>query len=114
MTYPKNNHQHYHAHVYFERENSDFAYGIREHASQVMGLVVGNFNKKLVGPHLHWSFSIDFSHMEFDAVIEWLEEARQDLSVLIHAVTDNEYKDHTEYASWLGQPLPLKLSIFES
>lgn len=114
MTYPNNNHQAYHAHVYFDHETSESAYTIRQHAAQVLGLEVGNFNQKLVGPHLQWSFSIDFSHHQFDSVIIWLEEVRQNMSVLIHAVTGDEYQDHTEYASWLGKPLPLKLSIFES
>ncbi|KHT46595.1 DOPA 4,5-dioxygenase family protein [Vibrio sinaloensis] len=114
MSYPKNLHQHYHAHVYFDEHTSDIAYSLRDYAREELELSVGRFNRGLVGPHLSWSFSIDFDSKQFDKVIDWLDKNRQEMSVLVHAVTDNEYQDHTDFAYWLGESLPLKLSIFEA
>lgn len=42
----------------------------------------------------------------------WLEAHRQGLSVLVHAVTDDNLQDHTEYAYWLGDEIELRLNIF--
>ena len=36
---------------------------------------------------------------------------RQGLAVLVHPETGNDYKDHAEYAVWLGEMLPLKLEV---
>jgi len=114
MSYPQNNYKNYHAHIYFNKQSQALAVRLHAHASSQLGLVVGKVNLRPVGPHIDWSFSIEFDHDEFDIVIPWLDEARQNLSVLVHAVTDNEYQDHTEYAYWLGEPVPLKLSIFKN
>ena len=114
MAYPVNLYQEYHAHIYFDQQRQDLAYEIRRVAEQEKRLIVGNFNQKLVGPHLSWSFSIDFSYLEFEQVVSWLEAVRQDLSVLVHAVTGDDFRDHTEFAYWLGPPAPLNTAIFES
>lgn len=71
---------------------------------------VGNFHQKLVGPHLMWSFAVEFSRSEFDQLIPWLDSARGDLTVLVHAVTEDDYKDHTDYAYWLGSEVELNLT----
>ena len=43
--------------------------------------------------------------------MEWLLHNRRGLDVLVHAVSGDDLKDHTEYALWLGQSLPLKLEV---
>ncbi|RJX68385.1 4,5-dioxygenase [Vibrio sinensis] len=113
MTYPVNNYQEYHAHIYFDAESQDYAFSLREQVAEKFQLAVGSFNTKLVGPHLMWSFSITFSHQEFDALIEWLESVRKQHSVLVHALTGDDLRDHTDLAYWLGDPVPLKISLFE-
>lgn len=110
MTYPINQHEQYHAHVYFDQESSDFASSIRDCIRSDLNMPVGNFHQKLVGPHLMWSFAIEFSSREFDQLIDWLDRARGELSVLVHAVTDDDYKDHTDYAYWLGTEVELNLT----
>ncbi|KII79481.1 DOPA 4,5-dioxygenase family protein [Vibrio renipiscarius] len=114
MSYPVNLHQNYHAHFYFGPETSDYAAQVREDIHQKLGLFVGRFNQRLVGPHTQWSFEIDFNHAQFDDAIAWLDNIRQQHSVLVHAVTDNDYLDHTEYVYWLGEPIQLDLSLFSA
>lgn len=113
MPYPVNRHQDYHAHFYFDQLSSNYAAEIREHISQQFGLFVGRFNQRLVGPHTKWSFEIDFNHQQFDTLIEWLEANRSGHSVLVHAVTGDDYLDHTEYVYWLGEPVELDITGFE-
>lgn len=112
MTYPKNLHQDYHAHFYFDQQSSDFAASIRDKIHQEFGLFVGRFNQRLVGPHTKWSFEIDFTYQEFEAAVAWLDANRDGHSVLIHAVTGDDYLDHTDYVYWLGEPVALDLSGF--
>ncbi|MGF1909841.1 DOPA 4,5-dioxygenase family protein [Vibrio kasasachensis] len=112
MTYPINCHQNYHAHVYFDHNTSDRAAEIRQQINQTLCLFVGRFNQRLVGPHTMWSFEIDFNHQQFDQAIDWLEAQRGGHSVLIHAVTGDDYLDHTAYVYWLGDPIELDLRAF--
>jgi aromatic ring-cleaving dioxygenase len=36
---------------------------------------------------------------------------RGELDVLIHPLAGNAYDDHTVYAMWLGEKLPLRLDV---
>ncbi len=60
-----------------------------------------------------WSCQITFGHKDFDALIAWLDEHRQGLTVLVHGLTGDDLRDHTNYAYWLGEPKPLNLAQFE-
>ncbi|EGU46457.1 Dopa 45-dioxygenase [Vibrio ichthyoenteri ATCC 700023] len=112
MTFPINRHQDYHAHFYFDQSSSDYAAKVRQEIHETFGVFVGRFNQRLVGPHTHWSFEIDFNHEQFDDVINWLDNARHTHTVLVHAVTGDDYLDHTDYVYWLGEPVRLDLSLF--
>ena len=61
-------------------------------------LKVGLVHQKAIGPHPKWSYQITFSFNHFEQFIPWLEKNRQGLSVLVHALTGDNLKDHTEYA----------------
>ncbi|GAA0684627.1 DOPA 4,5-dioxygenase family protein [Marinobacterium maritimum] len=111
--YPVNLHKAYHAHIYFDEQSVQHVTGLCEHIATEFGLKVGRIHQKLVGPHRRWSVQILFSHRDFEAFIPWLDAERGDLDVLVHGVTGDEYKDHTDHAYWLGQPVELDLSIFE-
>lgn len=114
MTFPINRHQSYHAHFYFDQSSSDYAAQVRQDVQQRFGVFVGRFNQRLVGPHTKWSFEIDFTNELFDEVIPWLDQSRQGHSILVHAVTEDDYRDHTEYVYWLGEPVQLDLTLFTS
>jgi DOPA 4,5-dioxygenase len=55
-----------------------------------------------------------FTPEQFGAFIPWLVINRGPLSALIHPNTDEEERDHTQRATWMGQPLPLNLRLFKS
>ncbi len=111
--YPVNRHKAYHAHIYFDQRSVQRVTEICEQIAARFGLKVGRIHQKPVGPHTRWSVQILFGHRDFDAFIAWLDAERGELDVLVHGVTGDDYKDHTDHAYWLGQPVELKLSIFE-
>jgi len=110
---PINRHKAYHAHVYFDSDTLSLASSICQQAGQLFGVKIGRLHEKRVGPHPKWSCQILFGKKEFDLLIPWLDESRQGLSILVHAQTGDDLKDHTEYAYWLGVPLELNLAIFK-
>ena len=109
---PVNIYQRYHAHVYFDESSVANASSMCETAGELFGVKVGRVHQKLVGPHPRWSCQLYFDKSQFDQLIPWLEENRENLSILVHALTGNDLEDHTEHASWLGSAVPLNLSVF--
>jgi len=111
---PINSHKAYHAHVYFDESTLAFATSLCQRAGETFGLKIGRIHQEPVGPHPKWSCQISFSSKDFDEFVAWLESNREGLSILIHALSGNEWEDHTSYAYWLGQSMELDLSIFAS
>ena len=109
---PVNLHKAYHAHIYFDASTLAWAKTLGQQAAERFGLRVGRYHEQPVGPHPKWSVQITFSHKNFEQFIPWLDEQRQGLSVLVHGMTGDDLKDHTDYAYWLGQPLELDLDLF--
>jgi DOPA 4,5-dioxygenase len=112
--FPINLHEHYHAHIYFNQATIEFATELCLKAGDLFNLKVGRIHQKPVGPHPQWSCQITFSSDGFDAFIPWLEDHRQGLSVLVHGLTGDNLKDHTEYAYWLGNKVELNLELFRT
>lgn len=109
---PVNDHQHYHAHVYFDSETLTKATALCHAAGDKFGLKVGRVHQKPVGPHTMWSCQILFAKADFELLLPWLDDHREGLSVLIHADTGDNLADHTRYAYWLGNDVPLDLRGF--
>lgn len=109
---PTNTYDHYHAHVYFDQDSVAVASSICHKAGELWGIQVGRVHQKLVGPHPRWSCQLSFNKDQFDQLIPWLEANRNELTVFVHALTGNDLADHTIHASWLGEAVPLNLSIF--
>ena len=63
--YPKNTHDYYHAHVYFEQETLEFATALCKKAGDLFRLKIGRVHQKPVGPHPKWSCQITFSSNDF-------------------------------------------------
>lgn len=110
---PENLHKAYHAHVYFDEVSKGLARKLCNEAGEKFSLRVGRFHEKLVGPHPCWSCQITFGKKDFDQLIPWLDDNRDDLSILVHALTGDDLKDHTDFAYWLGNPVELNLSLFK-
>jgi aromatic ring-cleaving dioxygenase len=43
--------------------------------------------------------------------VPWLMLNREGLDVLVHPLTDDSVADHTQFALWLGTPLPLRIEV---
>ena len=56
-------------------------------------------------------YQVAFAPEEFGRFVPWLMLNRGGLDVLVHPQTGDAYADHTEHASWLGAPLPLRLDV---
>lgn len=62
-----------------------------------------------------------FTPAQFGAFIPWLVINRGPLSVLVHPNTidpvtgesDEEERNHTQRATWMGERIPLDLSLFK-
>ena len=102
----------YHAHVYFDAATLEQATQLCQTAGQTFEIAVGRIHKKLVGPHPHWSCQLTFNRHQFEDIIPWLENNRDGLDILVHGLTGNDLADHTDHATWLGNPSPLNLKIF--
>ncbi|SIQ27594.1 DOPA 4,5-dioxygenase family protein [Marinobacterium stanieri] len=102
----------YHAHIYFDQDTLPRVEQLCARSAEEFGLKVGRIHQKNVGPHTRWSVQVLFGTRDFDAFIPWLDEQRGDLSVLVHGLTGDDYKDHTDHAYWLGPAVELDLSMF--
>ncbi|MCJ1393859.1 hypothetical protein MMC18_006735 [Xylographa bjoerkii] len=77
-------------------------------------LRIYRFFDKPIGPHPVAMFEVNlFTPAQFGAFISWLVIHRGPLSVLIHPNTEEEERDHTQRATWMGERLPLDLSVFK-
>ncbi len=110
---PRNTHQHYHAHVYFDEPSADQANKLCQDAGKRFAILVGRFHKRPVGPHPMWSCQLSFDTAQFQQLIDWLEQNRDGLTVFVHGLSGNGLEDHTTHATWLGTPATLDLSGFQ-
>ena len=110
---PINIHKAFHAHVYFDENTVATARQLAEQIAEICNLKVGRIHEQLVGPHPYWSFQVTFGTRDFEQFLSWLDENRQDLTVLVHALTGNDLNDHTIYAYWLGKAVDLNLDVFK-
>lgn len=85
-------------------------------------LRIYRFWEKPIGPHPYPMFEVNlFTPAQFGALIPWLVIWRGPLSVLVHPNTDepglpseNDLRNHTARATWMGEKVPLDLSMFYS
>ncbi len=104
----------YHAHVYFDAETRDTAWGLRERLPDLFPAAgVGRFHERTVGPHPAWSFQIAFPKALFAELIPWLMLNRQGLTVFVHAEGGDVIRDHTEHVMWLGPSRTLDLAALD-
>jgi len=100
----------FHAHVYFALKHIEDAKALHNKITQQRKDVSAIFPlvHHLVGPHKMPMFELHFANND-RGLIEWLEENRGDMPVLIHPVSEEAVLDHTERATWLGR----ELGVFE-
>ncbi|GAB7324649.1 hypothetical protein MBLNU13_g08528t1 [Cladosporium sp. NU13] len=65
-----------------------------------------------IGPHPIGMFEVNvFSPEQFGAFVSWLVVWRGPLSALIHPNTGDDVRDHSQRATWMGQPFPLDIGM---
>ena len=105
--------QDYHAHVYFDADSREPAQVLREAVEERFDIEMGRWHEKMVGPHPRWSYQIKFGTDLFAEFVPWLMQNRRGLTVFLHPNTGRDLEDHRDWPIWMGEMLPLKLSIFE-
>lgn len=109
---PPARHKLYHAHIYFDATTLELALLLYKEIEHNFNLKLGKINKNPVGPHTTWSFEVTFSDLYYVHFVQWLNENRGSLNVLIHAYTGEHFSDHTDKAFWLGNEVKLNFDFF--
>ncbi len=100
-----------HAHIYFDEHQINTAKHLYQEISQREDIeAIFPLVHREVGPHNKPMFEVHFAD-DKQGFVEWLDNQRGELSVLIHPVTDDVISDHTTKATWLGKTLPIKVDI---
>ena len=100
--------QGYHAHIYYDPATRPVA---QQLARQLWGrfpVEITGFFDEPAGPHPRANLHVSFATAEFGAVVPWLMQNRNELDVLVHALTEDPVRDHGADALWLGTPVPLR------
>ena len=72
---------------------------------------VGRMHDKGVGPHPIPQFEVQFLAAALSNIVPMIENTG--LTALVHPVTDDDLADHTTLATWIGDPLPLDVSVLD-
>lgn len=103
----------FHAHVYYDVGERAAAKLLRERLAGMAEHVsfVGRMTSEAVGPHPIPQFEIHFLEAALPVVVPVIEASH--LRALIHPLTDDDLADHTTLGEWLGEPVPLDLSVLD-
>jgi aromatic ring-cleaving dioxygenase len=102
----------YHAHLYYAPDTRPTAERLRAAIGENFPLVrIGSWHDEPVGPHPVAMYQVAFAIEEFPRLVPWLMLNRDGLDVLVHPLTDDSVADHTQFALWLGTPLPLRIEV---
>ena len=100
----------YHAHIYYDPTRTR---AVAEHVcaavSEKFPVEIDGFRDTPVGPHPIANVLVVFRPDQFEHVVPHLMLNRDGLDVLVHPLTEDAVEDHSSYAIWLGNPVPLKL-----
>ncbi|PMD48342.1 hypothetical protein L207DRAFT_505371 [Hyaloscypha variabilis F] len=112
-------------HIYYFQKNANQKKFARELWERIRRefpeLRIYRFWEEPIGPHPVAMFEVNlFTPAQFGAFIPWLVIHRGPLSALVHPNTidvatgehQDEYRDHTQRATWLGNPIALDLGMF--
>jgi DOPA 4,5-dioxygenase len=102
-----------HAHLYYAPETRPAAERLRTAIGENFPQArIGSWDDEPVGPHPTAMYQVAFAVEEFPRLVPWLMLNREGLDVLVHPLTNDSVADHTQFALWLGAPLPLRVEVF--
>lgn len=102
----------YHFHLYFSALQVSQAHELVNLIKENFSFPIGRIWDKPVGPHPVLTCQVSVTRGHFEAFVSWLMIHRNGIDVFIHALTDNDLKDHSDYIMWIGKSYELKLDIF--
>lgn len=115
LIYPPQPFTYFHSHIYFDDKTIDQAEKFHQKFQSLDTPVqVSRMIHKPIGPHPVPMFEVDFKAENFLKMIQFMQENRDGLNILVHPLSGNEILDHTDYAMFLGQKVDLNLAIFDS
>ena len=104
--------QPYHAHIYYEPRDRAVASRCHQRLSESKSvLFVGELRDEPVGPHPKAQFEAHFRVDALAQIVSLIKETG--LTALVHPLTDDDLADHTTLGQWIGEPLPLDLSVLD-
>jgi DOPA 4,5-dioxygenase len=104
--------QPYHAHIYYEPSQRPAAQRLLQRLAQSkFVLFAGELRDEPVGPHPKAQFEVHFREDAVTQVVALIKDSG--LTALVHPLTDDDLADHTTLGQWLGEPLPLDLSVLD-
>jgi aromatic ring-cleaving dioxygenase len=103
----------YHAHIYYDpAKTREAAARLRDGLGAAFPqATLGSWHDEAVGPHTVAMYQVAFDVEDFATLVPWLMLNRAALDVLVHPLAGNAFDDHTIYAMWLGEKLPLRLDV---
>jgi len=108
----------WHAHVYYEANDRSVAERFHQELALMRAndllpdlVYVGKMHDKGVGPHPIPQFEVQFLAAALPSIVPMIEATG--LTALVHPVTDDDLADHTTLANWIGEPLPLDLTVLD-
>lgn len=102
----------YHAHIYFEPDQSVAAHELRKRFSaDPKVLFTGRMTEGPAGPHPIPQFEVHFLRRSMEDVQSLIRESG--LRALVHPLTDDDLADHTSLAEWIGEPLDLDTTTLD-
>lgn len=103
--------ENFHAHIYFDPHELEFARALAEEARARFGVAVGRFHERPVGPHPRGSCQLTVAPERFGEFALWAPVSRRGLTLFAHATTGDEIADHTSHVVWFGPSEPLDLTV---
>lgn len=105
----------YHGHIYFALDEIELARQVRENIIKALPQLTyaGQLIPIPIGPHPKPMFEIHIPAAIINYAMATIDGLREGLSVLIHPVQADELEAHTNAARWLGEKLPLDLSVLK-
>lgn len=103
------------AHIYYDLESKAKALSLKEKLEKHFKdqeVFIGFLIDAPIGPHPKPMFECNFPLRLFQDVVLFLMRERDGLDILVHPLSDDDYKDHTDLSMWLGKSIDLKLEIF--
>ena len=104
----------WHAHVYFTPETRAVAERLRERlAERFPTAVLGRWHDRNVGPHTRAMYQVLFPVNLYPTLVPFIALNREGLAVLAHPNTGRDRDDHSLHAMWMGEVLPVDLSVLQ-